>query len=283
MKKGINMWCFPEEYRVDHCMKVAKEAGFDGIELNMEEDNRDSSDQRLTLASNEKDILRIKEMSERIGLETPSISTALSWKNMLCSEGSATREEGKTVVKKMIDAAVILGADTVLVVPGRVDEENSYIDCYNRSLQSLKELVSYAESNKVIIGIENVWNKFLMSPLEMRRFIGEIGSPYVKAYFDVGNVVNFSYPEYWIDILDELIAKVHVKDFKRDTGNMSGFTVLLEGDTRWDQVVNALEKANYDSYLTAELSPYKLYPDALIKQTSMALDIIIGKNTAKPL
>lgn len=278
MKKGINMWCFPEEFRVDYCMKVAKEAGFDGIELNMEEENKDSSDLRLTLASTEKDILEIKEMSNMYGLETPSISTALCWKSMLCSENSATREEGKTVVKKMIDAAVILGADTVLVVPGRVDEQNSYLDCYNRSLQSLKELVPYAESNKVNIGIENVWNKFLMSPIEMRRFIEEIGSPYLKAYFDVGNVLQFSYPEYWIEILDDLIAKVHVKDFKRDTGNITGFTNLLEGDTRWDFVIGALEKANYDGYLTAELSPYKLYPNALIKQTSMAMDFILGKD-----
>ncbi|MGG1634946.1 sugar phosphate isomerase/epimerase family protein [Paenibacillus sp. NRS-1760] len=279
MKKGINMWCFPEEFRVDYCMKVAKEAGFDGIELNMEEETKDSSDLRLTLASKEKDILDIKEMSKIYELEMPSISTALCWKSMLCSDNSTTREEGKTVVKKMIDAAVILGADTVLVVPGRVDEQISYIDCYNRSLQSLKELVPYAESNKVNIGIENVWNKFLMSPIEMRRFIEEIGSPNVKAYFDVGNVVQFSYPEYWIDILDDLITKVHVKDFKRDTGNITGFTNLLEGDTRWDFVINSLEKVNYDSYLTAELSPYKLNPNALIKQTSMAMDFILGKDT----
>jgi len=279
LKKGVNMWCFPERFRVVDGMKVAKDAGFDGIELNMEAANQDVSDLRLTLTSTEKEIIKLKQAAVACGLETPSLSTALCWNSLLSSESGVIREEGKTVVKKMIDAAVLLGADTVLVVPGRVDETTSYRDCYTRSLQSLKELVFYAENNKITIGIENVWNKFLMSPLEMRRFIEEIGSPYVKAYFDIGNVVNFSYPEYWIEILDGLIAKVHVKDFKRDTGNITGFTKLLEGDTRWDLVVAALKKTDYDGYLTAELAPYHYYPEVLLRQTSMDLDMILSQNT----
>ncbi len=277
LKKGINAWCFPDGFEIEYCIKITKEAGFDGIELNMEEANPTRKDIRLSLSSTEEDIVKIKRMSEKYGLELPSISTSLCWKYQLSSGDNAVRMQGMALVRKMIDAARILGADTVLVVPGKVDEKNSYEDTYNRSLQALKELAPYAESNKVCIGVENVWNKFLLSPLEMRCYIEDIGSPYVRSYFDVGNVLSFSYPEYWIETLGGLIKKVHVKDFKTETGNITGFTGLLEGDVEWDRVVDALGRISYDSYVTAELSPYKLFPEVLIKQTSMAMDAILRR------
>ncbi len=274
MKKGVNIWCYPEDFTIEECMRIAKEAGFDGIEINMERPSS-RTDIRLTLESKEKHITSIKKMAEYYGLEIPSISTSLCWRYSLCSYENDIREKGKDVVKKMIDAACILGADTVLVVPGIVDEVHTYKDAYGMSLNSLKELAPYAEQQGIYIGIENVWNKFLMTPLEMYRFIDEIGSPYVKVYFDIGNVVNFSYPEYWIEILGEQIIKVHVKDFKRNIGNANGFTNLLEGDVNWKRVLAALKKVNYDDYLTAELSYYNLYPEVLIKQTSIAMDAIL--------
>ena len=109
----------------------------------------------------------------------------------------------------------------------------------------------------------------------MKRFIEEIDSTYVGVYFDVGNVLDFSYPEYWIEILAEKIVKVHVKDYKTDVGNINGFTHLLQGDVNWKKVIKALRNSGYDDYLTAELSQYNDFPDKLAEDTENALSGII--------
>lgn len=285
MKKGVNCWCFPREYSLEKCIETAKKAGFDSIEINMSDggepvdktifDELSFSDSKaLTTSSTPDEIRAIKEMAERYGIDTPSLSTSLFWSYPLTSNDIKIVEKAKEIVRKMIDAAVVLGADTILVVPGLVNEEVSYAKAYERSRESLKELAKYAEEKKVGIGVENVWNRFLLSPVEMRRFVEEIGSPYVGTYFDVGNVLNFSYPEYWIEVLAETIRKVHVKDFSTSVGNINGFTNLLAGDVNWKRVMEAFRKIGYDSYVTAELSPYKFFPENLIYDTSRAMESI---------
>ncbi len=175
----------------------------------------------------------------------------------------------------MIDAAKILHTDAILVVPGVVNERVSYSKAYKRSQDALKALAKKAEESKVYIGIENVWSKFLLSPLEMRKFIDEIGSPYVRFYFDVGNVLAFSYPEHWIEVLGDYIVRVHIKDFDTSIGNIRGFKNLFEGDVNWPAVIGALRKANYEGYLTAELSPYRTHPEMLAYDASKRLDFIL--------
>ncbi len=135
-----------------------------------------------------------------------------------------------------------------------------------------------AERYRVTIGIENVWNKFLLSPLEMRDFVDKIGSRYVGCYFDVGNVLLTGYPEQWIRILGERIKRVHLKDFKISIGNINGFCNLLEGDANWKEVIKALKEIKYDSYLTAEIvPPYRQYPQALIYNISKNMDFILDR------
>ena len=129
---------------------------------------------------------------------------------------------------------------------------------------------------RIVIGVENVWNKFLLSPLETARFLDEIGSDYVKAYFDAGNVLQFSYPQSWAEALGKRIAKVHVKDFDPAIGNITGFKPLLQGAMDWGALIGALKNVGYDGYLTAELSPYPTNPMQLIKDTSAALDYILS-------
>jgi hexulose-6-phosphate isomerase len=130
----------------------------------------------------------------------------------------------------------------------------------------------------VIIGIENVWNKFLLSPLEFRDFIDSFNSKYVGSYFDVGNVMLTGYPEDWIRILGNRIKAVHVKDFKRTIGNANGFVGLLEGDVNWKRVVLALREINYDDYMVAEIiPPHFQFPKFTLKSTSLALDYILGR------
>jgi hexulose-6-phosphate isomerase len=126
--------------------------------------------------------------------------------------------------------------------------------------------------------IENVWNKFLLSPIEMRRFVDEIGSDLVGVYFDVGNVMLYGFPDHWIRILGSRIRRVHLKDFRCAVGTIDGFTGLLQGDTDWPAVTSALVDIGYRSYLTAEVLPaYKHYGDRLIHECANAIDAITGR------
>lgn len=268
MKKGINAWSFGK-MKIEECLSLAKKAGFEGVELNLEEEGE------LSLESSREEIEEIANLAKDLNLELPSLSTGLHWKYSLSSPDLRLREKGMEIVERMLEDATILRADTVLVVPGLVTEEASYDYVYKASQESLNNLVPLASECRVCIGIENVWNKFLLSPLEFKKFIDEVGSPYLAAYFDVGNVLVSGYPEQWIEILGERIKKVHIKDFITKIGNISGFTNLLEGDIDWRKVILALKKINYQSYLTAELSAYSLYSEKLIYDTSSSMDLIL--------
>lgn len=269
MKKGINQWAFPE-MEIKELFKLAKKAEFDGVELNFSEEGKFSCKSKTT------DIKEIKKYAEDEGIELPSVCTAVLWKYPLSSPDKNIRKKAETIVKKMIEAAKIIGADTVLVVPGVVDEKTSYEYAYKTSQETIIKLSCFAEKAKVFIGIENVWNKFLLSPLEFSKFIEEINSPYVGAYFDVGNVLISGYPQHWIEILNNKIKKIHIKDFITQIGNITGFTYIFQGDVNWKEVKKSLEKINYNDYLIAELSPYKIFPEKLLYDTSKSMDLVIN-------
>src|SRR5690606_27691514 len=136
-------------------------------------------------------------------------------------------------------------------------------------LEAITGLASHAESAGVSIAIENVWNKFLLSPLEMRSFIDATGSSYVGSYFDVGNVVVNGYPEHWIRILGHRIKKVHFKDYRRQAGGLHGFVDLLAGDVNYPAVVEALKAIGYNNFVTAEMiPPYAHHAEQIIYNTS---------------
>lgn len=278
IKKGINQWCFPVTMGVEKCMLLAKQAGFTGIELAMSEDRGSGADDpyELTLTASDDKIRAISDKARKIGLELPSIATGLLWAYPLTSSDEDKRQRGMSIIKKMIEAADIMNADTVLVVPGVVDETVSYKKAYERALDAFNHLKGIAEEHEIHIGIENVWNKFLLSPMEMLDFIDKINSPYVNAYFDVGNVLAYGYPEDWVEILGHHIKKVHIKDFNTSIGNIRGFTNLLQGDVKWNTVIKALKDIGYEDYLICELSPYKTFPEKLIYDASSSMDYIIG-------
>jgi hexulose-6-phosphate isomerase len=272
MKRGINRWCFPADWPVRRCLEVAAAAGFDGVEFNLAEEGE------LTLQTAVQAWRDLAAQAHSLGLALPSISTALHWKYPLTANEEATRARGQEVVRGMVEAAAAVGADTVLVVPGLVTADVDYQTAYGRAQEALASLASLAGDHGVVIGVENVWNKFLLSPLEFSRFLDEIGSPWVRAYFDVGNVLVSGYPEQWIRILGRRIAKIHVKDFSTPVGNITGFVPLLAGDVPWPAVVAALRAVGYDGWLTAELAPYRHAPEQLIHETAAALKIIVGKS-----
>lgn len=279
MKKGINAWSFPSGLNVRQMIELAADAGFDGIELALNETGE------LSLESSEQEIRAIRQIAADTGIELASLASGLYWDYPFTSTKAETRSKAQDIVKKQLEFAEILGVDTILVVPGAVGvdfipqaEVVPYDKAYDYALESFVKLAPVAKSHRVSIGIENVWNKFLLSPLEMRDFIDTIGSDYVGSYLDVGNVVYSGYPEHWISILNKRIKKVHFKDYRREAGGLHGFVDLLAGDVDFKAVVSELERVGYDDYVTAEMIPsYKQYTSQIIYNTSGAIDAILGR------
>jgi len=274
MKKGINIWSIPGKSWPE-AFKLAKELGFDGVEVDMGDESG-----FFNLSTTEEDALKIKAAAKEAGIELYSVCSGIGWSCPVTSDDSEVRELAKKYIRKQLDIASWLGCDTILVVPGycgiawkKCDEVVPYDVAYERAFEAIKELAPYAEEKKVAIGIENVWNRMFLSPLELRDFIDKIGSPYVGAYLDVGNMVQFGYPEQWIDILGNRIKKVHFKDF---SVSLNSFVDLLEGDINYPAVMEAFKRVGYDDWCTAEMGVCKNYPHAKLKLTSLAMDEIFA-------
>lgn len=278
MKKGISIWSFGD-MSVEKSFELAKKAGFDGVELALNETGETS------LESTEQELLEIKKKAEAIGIELYSVATGLYWDYSITDDDPKVRSKAEDIVKKEIETAKTLGCDSCLVVPGTVCADFvdptkvvDYQVAYDRSLDAFLRLKEYAEKAKINVGLENVWNKFLTSPIEMKEFIDKINSEYVGSYLDVGNVLYNGFPEHWIKILNKRIKKVHFKDFRKDVGTASGFVDLLAGDVNYPAVVKALNEVGYDGWVTAEMIPnYKTYNEALIYNTSKSMDMILGR------
>jgi hexulose-6-phosphate isomerase len=183
----------------------------------------------------------------------------LHWQFPLSASDASVVEKSMKGMETSIRNAKAWGANTVLLVPAVVNAATSYGDAYKRSREQVKKLIPIAERSKVIIGVENVWNKFLLSPLEFARYVDDFRSPYVKAYFDVGNIVLYGFPQDWIRILGkQRIVKLHLKDFRNRRNetiraNVPEFVNLREGDIDWKEVHGALKEIRYEGYATVEL------------------------------
>ena len=279
MKKGISIWSFPA-MSLNDSFALAKKAGFEGVEVGLDEKNGE-----ITLSSTEKDLLEIKKQAENNGIELYSVASGLYWSYFLNDDDESVRSKAQDIVKKQLETASILGCQSILVIPGCVNADFAeagkimdYERCYNRSLESVNKVKEYAAQYKVEIGLENVWNKFLLSPLEMRGFIDAVDSEWVGSYLDIGNTLYCGYPEHWINALGKRIKKVHFKDYRVDAGGLHGFVDLLAGDVNYPAVVEALKNVGYDGWVTAEMIPnYKYYTETIIYNTSNAMDAILGR------
>ncbi len=278
MKKGINIWSFPAGTTIEQAMRKAKHYGYEGIELSLEETGA------LSLQSSDADIMAIRRLADDIGIEVCSLATGLYWSYSFTADNPEVREKAKNITRFQLHAAKLLKAGAILVVPGCVGADFipgckivSYDVAYERALQAMSELAIDAEKEGIVIAVENVWNKFLLSPLEMRDFLDKVDSKWVKMYLDTGNVVLLGYPEHWVKILGTRITHVHVKDFSRAVGNINGFVSLLCGDVNFDAVTDALREVGYNGYLTAEMNGFTGKGDIVIAQTVEALRRIIGK------
>jgi L-ribulose-5-phosphate 3-epimerase len=277
VKKGINFWSFSEGISIENAMLLAKDAHFEGIELCL------AAEGEFSLQSTDQEILAIKRRAEEIGIEFTSVASWLTWEYSLTSDHEECRCKAKEIARRQIETAALLATDTILLVPGYVgadfvpnSEVCEYDKVYDRALEAVHELAQDASKLNITIAVENVWNKFLLSPLEMRDFIDRIHLPNVGVYFDVGNVLLTGYPEHWIKILGQRIKRVHFKDYRREPGGFGAFVDLLAGDVNYPAVVEALKGIGYDSYCTAEMMPpYKYFPEQIIYNTSASMDRIL--------
>lgn len=274
MLKGINQGCFPDRISMDRLFAVSSDAGYDAVELNLGL----AGGVGLTMETTVSEAEAIASMARKYSIKLCSISTGLLWTYPLSSPDDSVRKQGRKVVIKQLEIAELLDIDTILVVPGIVNDLTSYDECYDRSRCELEALTQEAEKRGVRIGVENVWNKFLLSPLEMCSYVDEFNSPYIGVYFDVGNVLPFGYPEQWIRILGNRILKVHVKDYRSGVGTGQGFVPLLAGDVDWISVRAALKVIDYRGVITAEVGRYKVNPFQTAYDTARHMDIIIGMN-----
>jgi hexulose-6-phosphate isomerase len=272
LKIAINAWSFPSNVTIPQGLRLAKRAGFDAVELNISEDGY------LRPGMSDDEIGGLRTAAENMSLELSSVCTGLWWKYPLTSPDPQIVDTAMEIARHGLKMAKVLGAGTLLIVPGIVTEDVPYEVAYERAQSALKRLAKDAEREGVSIGLENVGSKFLLSPLEMRDFIDSIESPYVKAYFDIGNVVLNGYPEQWIRILGERIVNVHAKDYCAAAGNYGSANVLT-GDVNWIGVRNALREIGYDGAITAEIPGYTTLADLGIRHAGESLKRIF-KGTA---
>ena len=262
MKISASYWMFEggleAERPIADVMQEAKRLGFDAVELAV------ASAGVLTHEATRAQCDNIVATAGKIGIEISSLASGENWTCSPTSNDADIRQRSVEFNRKAVQVAKWLRTDAYLYVPGAVDvfflpeaEVIPYDVCHERACEAVRQILPSAEEAGVALCIENVWNKFLLSPLEMRDFIDSFNCEAVGAYLDVGNVLLTGYPEQWLRILDHRVKRVHVKDFKRSVGTVEGFVDLLEGDVDFQTVKEALADIGYDGYVTAELLPFE--------------------------
>lgn len=224
---------------------LAREAGFEEIECRQTDDPKEAEE--------------IKRAADDAKIRIHSVMNGDHWQFPLSSHEPEVVARSMRAMRTSIANAKLWGADTVLLVPAVVNPQTGYSDAWIRSQNQIRELIPVAAEAKVVIAVEEVWNKFLLSPMEFARYVDEFRSPWVKAYFDVGNCVLWGYPQDWIRTLGRRIVKLHFKDFKFQNDpatrkRTAEFVNLGDGEIDWKAVTAALAEINYRGTATVELS-----------------------------
>ena len=265
-RKAVLISMLPKDLPYLQRFQIARAAGFEAIEMQ-------------TIASKD-EAAEVREAAEKTGLRVHSVMNMDHWRYPLSSSDREVVDRSVAGMEASLRNAALWGAETVLLVPAVVDPATSYRDAWTRSQRVIRErLLPVARDAKIIIAVEEVWNKFLQSPLEFARYVDDFESPWVKAYFDVGNVVINAYPQDWIRTLGSRIVKIHLKDFTIDRKTQTfAFKNLGEGDIDWPEVRRALAESGYSGYVTTEIQGGDL---AYLKDVAARVDRFIAGE--KPL
>jgi hexulose-6-phosphate isomerase len=281
--KSVNYWSYPGG--LDGALPLpdffhkAKRDGFEAVEVAIGESGA------LGLDVTEAACRELRRQAEDLGLQIPSVASGLYWGYSLASSEKSDREKARHALERMLEISSWLGAKTLLTIPGAVDVfflPDRAVQPYDEVLAYAKEgltaVLGVAEQFGVRMGIENVWNRFLLSPVEMAAFLDSFNSPWIGSYLDVANVLPFGYPEQWLRILGKRIVGIHFKDFRRAVGTAEGFVDLLEGDVNWPEVMAAIGEIGYEGPVACEMIPgYKHYPEVRVQNASRAMDAILGR------
>lgn len=238
IKKGVWFGMLPEKLSIADRYKMARDVGFEVVQAPTEPDERKAGE--------------VKKAAEAANIRIDSVMNMDHWKYPLSSSDPAVVEKSLAGMRTSLQNAKLWGCDAVLLVPAVVNPQTSYRDSWTRSQKAIRTLIPLAEELKVVIALEEVWNKFLLSPLEMAKYISEFQSPWIKAWFDVGNVLLYGYPQDWIHTLGNSIVKLHVKDFKRKEDGYA-WVNLGDGDVDWTAVRQALADIGYSGSAVTEL------------------------------
>jgi len=260
VKKGVLVDMLPKDMSYADRFKLARQVGFEALQVNTTPKPAEQ--------------IEIKRAAETAGMRIDSVMNMDHWKYPLSSADPAVVEKSLNGMRTSIHNANFWGAKYVLLVPAVVNAETSYGDAWKRSQEQIRKLVPLAEQFKVVIALEEVWNKFLLSPLEFATYVDEFKSPWVKAWFDVGNVVLYGYPQDWIRTLGHRIVDMHVKDFKRSEDGYQ-WVNLGDGDVNWPEVRKALAEIHYSGTVITELESGD---EAYLRDLSQRFDrLVIGK------
>ena len=241
IRKAVLLSMLPKQGSYEQRFAIGREAGFEAIEM--------------PTITRQEEAAEIREAARKTGLRVHSVMNSDHWRYPISSGNPDEVNRSVAGMETSLRNAALWGADTVLLVPAVVDPATPYREAYTRSQRVIRErLLPMAQELKVIIAVEEVWNKFLLSPLEFARYVDEFESPWLQAYFDVGNVVFYGYPQDWIRTLGKRIVKLHVKDFQLDRQNGRFFWKNIgEGDVDWPEVRRALNDIGYAGYMTTEI------------------------------
>jgi L-ribulose-5-phosphate 3-epimerase len=260
IKKGLVFDMLPEKLSYGDRFKLARDVGFEVAQVPTEPDAGKAEE--------------VKKVAESAGIRIDSVMNMDHWKYPLSSSDRAAVDKSLGGMRTSLHNAKLWGADVVLLVPAVVDAKTSYHDAWARSQKEIRSLIPLAEELKVVIGIEEVWNKFLLSPLEMAKYIDEFQSPWIKAWFDVGNVVLYGYPQDWIHTLGKRIVKVHLKDFKRKEDGYA-WVNLGDGDVDWGAVRQAFAAVGYSGSVITELEGGD---ESYLRDVSGRVDRLLGRS-----
>ncbi len=259
VKKGLVMDMLPSKLSYAERFKMARDVGFDVVQAPTTPDMHEAEE--------------IKKAAEAAGIRIDSVMNMDHWKYPLSSSDAAVVAKSMEGMRTSLHNAKLWGSDAVLLVPAVVNAQTSYRDAWTRSQTEIRKLIPLAAELKVVIALEEVWNKFLLSPLEMAKYVSEFESSWIKAWFDVGNVVLYGYPQDWIRTLGKSIYKVHLKDFKRKEDGYA-WVNLGDGDVDWAAVRQAFSEVGYSGSVIAELDGGD---EAYLRDVSKRIDrLVVG-------
>ncbi len=260
IKKGVLLDMLPAKLSDADRFKMVRDVGFEVVQAPTTPDERKA--------------VAIKKAADAANVRIDSVMNMDHWKYPLSSSDASVVEKSLAGMRTSLHNAKLWGSDAVLLVPAVVNPQTSYREAWSRSQKEIRKLLPLAEELKIVIAIEEVWNRFLLSPLEMATYIGEFKSPWIQAWFDVGNVLLYGYPQDWIRTLGKNIVKVHLKDFKRKDDGYE-WVNLGDGDVDWAAVREAFSDIGYAGSAVSELNGGD---EAYLRDVSRRVDrLIIGR------